>query len=359
MTDEIKIWAIDGSSREAVAVEATRRTETEQLLEDVLVANPEMLLPDLALVGRQTPTAGGYLDLLGVDQQGQLVVFELKRGRVTRDAVTQVIDYCSALDSMSDSELIEHITERSGHSGIDQIEDMEDWYSQRFKGEVESLRPIRMALVGIGADDDATRMVSYLRRQGIDISLLTFFGYEYGGATLLAKHAEEQLASDYAAQSTGGSPSPSESLRQLDQHAASLGIPDLWEAAKSLLHTPAAGWSPTTRLKGLTFYMPALPMDELEDAKAAHGSHSVRLDSSGRIRITFYPAAVELCYDKFVGRQQSIPFHYEPPPNAPTTKRVQEQWYCLLDEEEWKEHQDALVELARAVNDAWLDRLQA
>ncbi len=359
MTNEIRIWAIDESSREAEELEATDRTETEQLLEDVLVANPEMLMPDLTLVGRQTPTAGGFLDLLGVDQHGQLVVFELKRGSVTRDAVTQVIDYCSALDSMSDSELMEHITERSGHSGIDEIEDMEDWYSQRFTGEVESLRPIRMALVGIGADDNATRMVGYLRRQGLDISLLTFYGYEYEEATLLARYAEEHLASDLAAQSTGGSPSPNENLRQLDQHAASLGISHLWEEAKSLLHTRAAGWSPTTRLKGLTFYMPPLPMEELEDAKAAHGSHSVRLDSTGKIRITFYPAAVELCYDEFMGRQQGIPFHFEPPPNAPTTKRVQEQWYCLLDEEEWKEHKGALVELASTVNDAWLERLQA
>ena len=358
MTDEIKIWAIDESSGEAVEIEPTDRTNTEQLLEDVLVANPEMLMPDLTLVGRQTPTAGGYLDLLGVDQHGQLVVFELKRGSVTRDAVTQVIDYCSALDSMSDSELIEHITERSGHSGIDAIEDMEDWYSQRFNGEVESLRPIRMALVGIGADNNATRMVSYLRRQGIDVSLLTFYGYEYKGATLLAKYTEEELASDVAAQSAAGSPSHNEKLHQLNQHAASLGISDLWEDAKSLLHTRAAWESPLTRLKGLTFYMPGLPMEELEDAKAAYGSHSVRLDSSGKIRITFFPAAVELCYGMFT-EQQNVPFHYEPPPNVPITERVREQWYCLLDREEWEEHRDALVELARAVNDAWLDRLQA
>lgn len=340
-------------------IEPTDRTETEQLLEDVLVANPEMLMPDLTLVGRQTPTAGGYLDLLGVDQHGQLVVFELKRGSLTRDAVTQVIDYCSALDSMSDSELIEHITERSGHSGIDEIEDMEDWYSQRFKGEVESLRPIRMALVGIGADDNATRMVSYLRRQGIDISLLTFYGYEYEGATLLAKYAEGDLASDFAVQSAVRSPSPDENLQQLNQYAATLGISDLWEDAKSVLHTPAAWWSPTTRLKGLTFYMPALVMEELESAREAHGSHSVRLDPSGKIRVTFFPAAVELCLDEFERQQQVMSFQTERPPNAPITERVQEQWFCLLDEEEWEEHKATLEKLADAVNDAWLDRLQA
>ena len=358
MADEIKIWAIDGAG-EAVEVEATHRTETEQLLEDTLVTNPGMLMSGLALVGRQTPTAGGYLDLLGVDEHGRLVVFELKRGNLTRDAVTQVIDYCSALELWTDEELAAHITERSGNSGIDEIEDLEDWYSQRFKGTLESLRPVRMVLVGLGADDGAIRMVSYLRDRGLDISFLTFHGYEHEGILLLAKHVREQLASDVAPQAAGPSQSADDILRQLDQYAASLGIAGLWEDAKSRLHTPAAGWSPTTRLKGLTFYMPALAMEELEYAREAHGSHSVRLDSNGKIRVTFFPAAVELCFEEFTKQQQYIPFQTEHPPNAPTTERVQEQWYCLLDEEEWEEHKAALEELADAVNDAWLDRLQA
>ena len=59
-----------------------------------------MLMPDLTLVGRQTPAGGGALDLLGVDEDGRLVVFELKRGTLTRDAVAQVIDYCSYLESL-------------------------------------------------------------------------------------------------------------------------------------------------------------------------------------------------------------------------------------------------------------------
>ena len=54
----------------------------------------------LTLVGRQTPTEGGPLDLLGVDADGRLVVFELKRGTLSRDAVAQVVDYASYLNAM-------------------------------------------------------------------------------------------------------------------------------------------------------------------------------------------------------------------------------------------------------------------
>ncbi len=59
------------------------------------------------------------LDLLGVDEDGRLVVFELKRGTLSRDAVAQIIDYASDLDSKSDSTLAEHISDNSGVGGIE------------------------------------------------------------------------------------------------------------------------------------------------------------------------------------------------------------------------------------------------
>ena len=80
--EEVKLWAIDGSLVEDL--KPAGQTETEKLLEDSLVNSPDMLLEDLILVGRQTPTEGGPLDLLGVDGDGRLVVFELKRGSLTR-----------------------------------------------------------------------------------------------------------------------------------------------------------------------------------------------------------------------------------------------------------------------------------
>ena len=112
-SDEIRLWAADGSGG-ANAPGSSRADESELLLEDTLVNNPDMLMPGLTLVGRQTPTEGGPLDLLGVDDDGRLVVFELKRGTLSREAVAQVIDYASFLESMPDNELANYISERSG-----------------------------------------------------------------------------------------------------------------------------------------------------------------------------------------------------------------------------------------------------
>ena len=84
--EEIKIWAIEDTS-EVVPLEPKGQVDTEFLLEETLVKNSQLLIPGLRLVGRQTPTEGGALDLLGVDEDGKLVVFELKRGTLSRDAV--------------------------------------------------------------------------------------------------------------------------------------------------------------------------------------------------------------------------------------------------------------------------------
>ena len=177
MADEIQIWEIDGTSQ-ASKVEQTRRTETEEQLEDILVKNPEMLMQGLTLVGRQTPAAGGALDLLGVDRYGKLVVFELKRSAPTRDAVAQVIDYCSYLEELDEGELSELISRNSGLKGIEHIPNFGEWYSVNRSGrELEELKPIRMALVGVGLDESANRMVNFLIQKEVDITSVSFSAY--------------------------------------------------------------------------------------------------------------------------------------------------------------------------------------
>ena len=50
MNDEMKMWAIDDSKKGAKPVDAAKETDTEKELEEVLVSNPEMLIPGLTLV---------------------------------------------------------------------------------------------------------------------------------------------------------------------------------------------------------------------------------------------------------------------------------------------------------------------
>ena len=161
--EEIKLWTIDGS--QVKDLKAIGQAETEKLLEDTLVSRPDLLLEDLTLVGRQTPTESGPLDLLGVDDEGKLVVFELKRGTLSRDAVAQVIDYASYLDDMDLMDLADYISQRSGNHGIEKVEDFQSWYTDDLGfDDLDSLKPIRTILVGLGVDSTTERMVKIFGR---------------------------------------------------------------------------------------------------------------------------------------------------------------------------------------------------
>jgi len=195
--EEIKLWKIvtqqDAKPR-ALPVENVTETTTEELLEEVLTGAPDLLMPSLRLVGRQTETQGGPLDLLGVDEDGRLVVFELKRGRLTREAVAQAIDYASTLAALEAEDLCRHIEESSGKNGIETIADFGQWYQNQFQRPVAEIGVPRVTLVGLGVDEKAKRMVEFLAKCELDISLVTFHGFRQEGETLLARQVEVRRA---------------------------------------------------------------------------------------------------------------------------------------------------------------------
>ena len=351
MTDEIKIWAIDNSSGEVVEVEPINRTETEQRLEDVLVENPDMLMSGLTLVGRQTPAAGGALDLLGVDGDGKLVVFELKRSAATRDAVAQVIDYCSYLDSLTYSQLGELISKNSGSGGIESIIDFEEWYLGNSNGkELTELKPIRMALVGVGIDENATRMVNFLADRDVDISLLSFSAYLHHDRTLLAKQVQQVEA--------GAEPQSNRYIRRekrrtsLDERARTIGIDSFWHEVIGNLTRVHRG-DPAPRANGYTFYQNPLKLPGLVGGHRAGASHTVRLDEDQKIRVTFFPVAVHLCETQFKHTDVAGLFETQASSHFQSTDRVKEEYYCVLDEAGWKKHKGSLLSLVDEINRAW------
>ncbi len=337
MKTDIGIWNVDRNSRAGTKLRLTERVETEEMLEAVLVANPDMLMSGLTLVGRQVPVETGFVDLLGIDEDGRLVVFELKREKLTRDAVAQVLDYCTYLETLSDSEIGSLLAERSGKGGIEKIGNFEEWYGSQ-RGE--SIRPVRMVLVGLGFDVSAHRMVSYLADRGIDIRLVTFHGYVHGDAMLLARQVR---AADDPRPSSGKPTRAADLIRKATEHE----VAAMWKDARESLDYSVRTYYTKS---GITYQQRTTT---LPDDVRVRVSHSVTIDEPGKIRITFYPAAVDFCHREFEQLKNAIPFEAEKPPNAPATRRAPNQWYCRLDERSWQTGKGALIEFVRAVEDAW------
>ena len=70
----------------------------ESVLEEWLESNPGGILEDarILIIGRQVRTdLERFVDLLGVDREGNVVVIELKRDRTPRDVMAQALEYAA------------------------------------------------------------------------------------------------------------------------------------------------------------------------------------------------------------------------------------------------------------------------
>ena len=339
--DEVKIWSVDEESN-VEPLPKKGQTDTEELLEDTLVKNPSMLLPGLRLVGRQTPTGGGPLDLLGVDEDGRLVVFELKRGTLSRDAVAQIIDYASDLDSKNDVELAKHITANSGVGGIESIDDFEEWYAQNTEAEgLESLRPMRMFLIGLGADDRTERMVRFLaENSGMDISLLTFHGFDYNGEILLAKQVEVEAVAEPGPRLGRRYVSTAERRERLTRSIEDSGMAETFDAVRGMFRE---AWPRSTTRPG------AYGLGIRLQGKGQYA----RIDPEvGKVRVVFFPRAKALCLDDFRRPVEELQYDTWPKDREPLEDPDTEIQFKFTAEE-WENHKDLLHALTEAVYEAW------
>src|ERR1051325_6763367 len=72
-----------------------KKLDSEQRLEDWLAQDLGLLGRELLFIDRQVITPAGRLDILAMDENGGLVVIELKKDKTPREVVAQVLDYGS------------------------------------------------------------------------------------------------------------------------------------------------------------------------------------------------------------------------------------------------------------------------
>ncbi len=296
----IELWRIsvdEGNSPSVVEMESIHQTRTEELLEETLVNRPEILMQGLKLVGRQTDTPGGPLDLLGVDGDGQLVVFELKKGTLTREAVAQVIDYGSYLAELDSEELSIHISERSGRKGIDRIEDFQGWYQEQFARSISRPQKPKLVLVGLGVDERARRIVSFLADSEVDISLITFHAFAEGEKILLARQVEVE-----ARLPVGTSAVTKEgNLAKLKERVASLGVDSFYyEMARFWQRQLSAYQWPNP--SGYSYYLPELT-ESGSESNRVYVSLYLSDARPGEVQIRIHPRAMEAAADLITSRE--------------------------------------------------------
>jgi hypothetical protein len=172
--------------------EVFRKDNIEQDLEILLENNPEYFFEtsNVLIIGRQVTTnLNSFIDLLGIDKNGNSVIIELKRDRTPRDTVAQILEYASFIENLDYNQLNEIFKNYFG----DEVE-LEDYHQQFFKNnendKVSFNKQLILLIVAQYITKEIKQTAIFLRKNGININCLEFKYFQ-------TKTGEKIITSDY------------------------------------------------------------------------------------------------------------------------------------------------------------------
>lgn len=157
----------------------------ENLLERMIVSAPSILSERWLLIGQQVRTRyGGFIDLLALNQDGQLIVIELKRNLTPREVVAQALDYASWVQDLGADE-IAGIFSRFSTGGA-----LGEAFQQKFglPLDEELLNGShQIVIVASSLDPSTERIVNYLNGMDVAINVIFFQVFEDGTNQYLSR----------------------------------------------------------------------------------------------------------------------------------------------------------------------------
>jgi hypothetical protein len=171
MSDGVRVWAVDeGDSLKEME---PSKLDYEERIENWISNNVSVLVPEdsgLLVIGRQVATAfGGWIDLLCINADGDLVIVELKRDKTPREVTSQALDYASWVQNLT-SQQVEGIA--SEYLGKPLKDAFEDTFPEGYPEAINTQHSIR--IVASRIDDSTERIIRYLSGKGIAINFVRF-----------------------------------------------------------------------------------------------------------------------------------------------------------------------------------------
>ncbi|MCW2953214.1 MAG: hypothetical protein JWQ48_2384 [Conexibacter sp.] len=176
------LWKVDGAEISQVPRSVI---ESEQRLEEIIEARIDILgLGRLLQVGRQVITEfGKRIDVLAMDDKGDLYVIELKKDRTPREVVAQSLEYGFWVQSLSFEAVAELYAKH--HAG----EDFESAFANHFETDVPDAINAghQLIVVATGMDTSTEQIVDYVRGYGVPINVIFFEYLQDGEREYLAR----------------------------------------------------------------------------------------------------------------------------------------------------------------------------
>lgn len=170
MGTEIKVWQI--TDKKLIPINTLPRDENISEPYDIepwIASDSSIIGNDIVIIGRQVMTDSGPLDLLGIDKNGNLVIIEIKRDKLPREALAQAIDYASDVADWSIEKITEtlaaYLTKASSHDLDINLEDYVRESLHKRNIDIENLDinyAQRIILIGFSVESALERMIKWL-----------------------------------------------------------------------------------------------------------------------------------------------------------------------------------------------------
>ncbi len=225
MPVEMALWKIKDDKLHSVAA---KPLNSEEMLEDWLADNISMVSEDLLVIGRQVASdLGGVLDLLAIDQNGDLAVLELKKDRTPRDVVAQALHYAAWVRTLT-WEDIEQIAS-DFYDGASLEKKFSDQFGESLPDTVNEAHSIY--IVAAEMDSVSESIVRYLSEEysaNVNVVFFRHFHDDEKGEFLARSWLMEP--SEVQAREVRGKRRPILSLEQLKETAREKGVADQYAA---------------------------------------------------------------------------------------------------------------------------------
>jgi len=224
MPEEIRLWQVTANDLLQECTPSSVNLESK--LESWIENDIPVLDPDLLIIGRQVEAEPcGTIDLLAIDEAGDLVIVELKRDKTPREVTAQALDYASWVSDLSAEQVIE-IAGKYLKKGLDEA------FKDRFGIDLpESLNENhRMLIVGSEIDSRSERIINYLSvNHGVNINAASFrFFKSPSGSEFLARFFLIEPSELDSRTPSRSKRLPNLTYEQLEDLATRAGVGDLY-----------------------------------------------------------------------------------------------------------------------------------
>lgn len=160
----------------------------EAVLEDWLESNPDGIVEDgrILVIGRQVVTNfGGFIDLLGLDREGDIVVIELKRDRTPRDTIAQSLEYVSFAERLDTAQLEGILRSYLNDDSLSLAEHHREYFELGSDEAVAFNKDQRIVIVGQRVTPEIRQTATFLGSKGLRVTCVEFTFFQADGGTRL------------------------------------------------------------------------------------------------------------------------------------------------------------------------------